>query len=56
MYVGFWVPTAVVMENFVFWDIMSCSPLKIFWDVMPCSLVDIYCGTLKMEAVGSSES
>jgi hypothetical protein len=27
--VGFGVLTAVVMNSFVFWDIMPCSPLKV---------------------------
>jgi hypothetical protein len=27
--VGFEVPTAMVMKNFIFWDMMSCSLVKV---------------------------
>jgi hypothetical protein len=28
-YVGYEVPTAVVMKSTIFWDITPCSPLKV---------------------------
>jgi hypothetical protein len=51
--VGCEVLTAVVMKSSIFWDITSCSLLKV---LLAACLMLAYFSTLKMEATFSSET
>jgi hypothetical protein len=53
VFVGFEVLTAVVMNSTIFWDITPCSLLPPAFMLVSCSA---YFSTLKMEAMGSSET
>jgi hypothetical protein len=50
--VGFEVLTAVVMKSSTFWDITSCSPLKVNHLLVSCSANS---STLKMKPICSSK-
>jgi hypothetical protein len=59
-YKGFEVLTAVVMKSTVFWDVTSCSPLKVSWCFrgLPSSFILVSCLaylTMKLEAICMSE-